>query len=63
MKDVGALMQSKVDDCLKSRGYVRFRLSDAQRRHLERLHLGSAERHIYLYRLATDPDVLRAQAM
>jgi len=63
VKDVGALMQSKVDDCLKNRGYVRFRLSDAQRRHLERLHLGSAERHIYLYRLATDPDVLRAQAM
>lgn len=63
MKDVGALMQAKVDDCLKGRGYVRFRLTPVQRRQLSRLHLGSAERHIYLYRLATDPDVLSAQAM
>ena len=63
MKDVGGLMQAKVDDCLMSRGYIRFRLTSGQRKHLAHLHLGSAERHIYLYRLATDPDVLKAQAM
>ena len=63
MKDVGALMQAKVDDCLKSRGYVHFRLTDSQRKHLAHLHLGSAERHIYLYQLGTDPTVLKAQAM
>ena len=63
MKDVGGLMQAKVDDCLKARGYMRFRLTSAQRKHLERLHLGSVERHIYLYQLATDPAVLKAQAM
>ena len=63
MKDVGALIQAKVDDCLKARGYTRFRLTPAQRRQLSRLHYGSAERHIYLYRLATDPAVLRSQAM
>ncbi len=63
MKDIDALMQAKVDDCLKVRGYVHFKLTDSQRKHLARLHLGSAERHIYLYQLATDPDVLKAQAM
>jgi hypothetical protein len=63
MKDVGALMQGRVEDCLRGRGYVHFRLTPEQRKHLARLHLGSVERHIYLYQLATDPDVLRAQAM
>ena len=62
MKDVGALMQSRVDDCLKDRGYMRFRLTSGQRKHLERLHLGSVDRHVYLYQLATNPDVLKAQA-
>ena len=62
MKDVGNIMQAKVDDCLKGRGYIRFKLTSGQRRHLERLHLGSAERHIYLYQLGSDPDVLKTQA-
>lgn len=63
MKQVSTLMQGKVEDCLKSRGYVHFRLTPAQRKHLAHLHLGSVERHTYLYQLATDPDVLKAQAM
>ena len=63
MKGVGTLMQAKVDDCLRSRGYIRFRLTPEQRRHLAHLHLGSVERHVYLYQLATDPAVLKAQAM
>jgi len=63
MKDVGNLMQAKVDDCLKGRGYIRFRLTAGQRKQLAHLHLGSIGRHIYLYRLATDPAVLKAQAM
>jgi hypothetical protein len=63
MKDVRDLMQAKVDDCLKGRGYVRFRLTDAQRKRLAHLHLGSPERHIYLHQLATDPAVLKVQAM
>jgi len=63
MKEVGSLMQAKVDDCLRSRGYVRFRLTPAQRKQLSHLHGGSAERHLYLYHLATDPEVLKAQAM
>lgn len=63
MKAVGNLMQARVDECLKGRGYVHFKLTDSQRKHLSRLHLGSAERHIFLYQLGTDPDVLKAQAM
>jgi hypothetical protein len=63
IRDVGAQMQAQVGDCLRNRGYVRFRLTDAQRKRLGRLHLGSPERHAYLYRLATDPDILKAQAM
>ena len=62
MKDVGNLMQAKVDDCLRARGYIRFKLTSAQRKHLEHLHLGSVERHVYLYQLGTDPQVLKAQA-
>jgi len=63
IRDVRDLMQAKVDHCLKERGYVRFRLTDDQRKRLGHLHLGSPERHIYLYQLATDPAVLRTQAM
>jgi hypothetical protein len=62
MKDVGALMQSKVDDCLKERGYTRFKLTSIQRKLLGKLHLGSAERHVFLYKLGTDPAVLKTQA-
>lgn len=63
MRTVGNLMQAKVDDCLKGRGYIHFKLTDSQRKHLAHLHLGSVDRHIYLYQLGTDPDVLKAQAM
>ena len=62
MQAVGALMQGKVDDCLRSRGYVRFKLTRAQRNQLQRLHLGSPGRHDYLFRLSADPAVLSAQA-
>ena len=63
MKEVGTLMQGTIDDCLKQRGYVRFRLTDGQRKHLAHLHLGSPERHAFLYDLATDPNVVTAQVI
>ena len=63
MRAVGTLMQGTVDDCLRQRGYIRFRLTEAQRKQLGRLHLGSPARHAYLYGLATDAAVLRDQAM
>ena len=63
MEDVRSLLQGTVDGCLIERGYTPFRLNDAQKRQLQRLHLGSQERHAFLYRLATDPNVLRRQAV
>ena len=63
MKEVGDIMNSKVDDCLRSRGYIHFKLTDSQRKHLAHLHFGSVDRHLYLYQLGSDPEVLRAQAM
>lgn len=63
MKEVGTLMQGAIDDCLRQRGYIRFRLTDAQRKRLSRFHLGSPERHAFLYDLATDPNILTAQAI
>jgi len=62
IKAVGTLMQGTVDDCLRQRGYIRFRLTEAQRKQLGRLHLGSPARHAYLYELATNPAVLKDQA-
>jgi hypothetical protein len=62
IRQIGQLMQGKVDACLRERGYVRFRLTPAQRKRLQHLHLGSPERHDYLYRLSSDPAVLNAQA-
>jgi len=42
---------------------IRMDTTEAQRKQLSRLHLASPARHTYLYHLATDPIVLRDQAM
>jgi hypothetical protein len=63
MEDVRALLQGTVDGCLIERGYVPFRLNAAQTMRLRRLHAGSAERHAYLYGLASDPRVISDQAV
>jgi hypothetical protein len=63
MKDVGALLQATVNGCLVERGYTPFRLTKAQQSRLRRLHMGSPERHAYLYGLGTDENVLRSQAI
>jgi hypothetical protein len=49
--------------CLSSRGYREFELSAAQRADLARLPAGSEARRAYLYKLGTDPDVLRKQSI
>lgn len=54
--------QAAVDACLTERGYTRFRLTDTQRSRLRTLAHGTPERQRYLYSLAIDPEVLRAQA-
>lgn len=54
-------LQSRVDACLKANGYVRFALSDDQRRALTRLKRGSDERRRYLYTLGADADIVARQ--
>jgi hypothetical protein len=50
-------------ECLASRGYSRFRLTDDQRHQLRKLKFGSEERRVYLYNLASNPVVLQTQAV
>ncbi|MBN8807828.1 MAG: hypothetical protein J0I47_06285 [Sphingomonas sp.] len=57
------VMQSAVDQCLVSRGYARFQLTEDQSRRLAKLPQGSPERRSFLYALASDPAVLKAQAL
>ena len=59
---VRTLMRTAMEACLTELGYSRFRLTDAQRGRLRHLRYGQPARHAYLHSLASDPDVLRAQA-
>ena len=43
------------------RGYTEFALTPEQRAHLATLPQGSDERREYLYKLGTDPEVLKTQ--
>ena len=56
-------MEAVVQDCLRERGYVQFRLTDDQREMLGKLDRGSDARRQYLYSLASNPDILDAQAL
>ncbi len=49
--------------CLAKRGYTEFALDGEQRSSLSKLPQGSEARREYLYKLGTDPDVLRKQAV
>jgi hypothetical protein len=49
-----------MNSCLVKRGYTEFKLTEEQRQHLATLPEGSAERRAYLYKLGTDPAVLKA---
>jgi len=57
------IMQGKLDTCLTERGYVKFELTDEQDDRLDQLEPGSLERRSYLHSLASDPNVLAAQAL
>ena len=63
MQEVRELLNDTVAVCLRQRGYTPFWLSKAQQNRLRHLHLGSPERHAYLYGLATSPEILRLQAI
>jgi hypothetical protein len=62
MRNIGHLLQSTIEKCLVSKGYSKFVLTDDQRKHLGKLKAGSEQRKAYLYSLASNPDVLEAQA-
>ena len=57
------IMEAELEGCLMERGYVKFRLTDEQNRKLKKLRVGTLERRQYLHSLASDPDVLAAQAI
>jgi hypothetical protein len=54
-------MEAVVEDCLRERGYVQFRLTDDQREMLSHLDRGSDERRRFLHGLASNATVLDAQ--
>lgn len=61
IREVRTVLLSTIEQCLTAKGYVRFDLTEDQRRHLGRLRIGSPERHAYLHALASDADVLARQ--
>ena len=63
MQELKRGMTAVVEDCLRERGYVQFRLTDEQREMLSRLDRGSDARREYLYSLASNAEVLDAQAL
>ena len=57
------ILRNELEGCLAGRGYVKFELTDEQDRQLDRLTAGSLERRTYLHSLASDPEILAAQAL
>jgi hypothetical protein len=55
------MLVDRTSQCLASRGYSKFRLTDEQRHQLRKLKFGSEERRMYLYNLGTNPAVLQTQ--
>lgn len=62
-EEVSDIQHKALADCLVARGYQRFTLTKAQRKHLAKLTPGSDERRAYLHALASDPEVLAAQGI
>ena len=60
-KNIKQMQLAKTEQCLLSRGYAKFRLTDDQRATLRHLKFGSEKRRQYLYSLASNPSVLASQ--
>jgi len=60
-KSIKKTLVANTAQCLASRGYSRFRLTDEQRKVLRKLKASSDARRAYLYSLASNPAVLQAQ--
>ncbi|HEY6815973.1 MAG TPA: hypothetical protein VI168_10575 [Croceibacterium sp.] len=63
MKELKHGMVGLVEDCLRQRGYVKFRLTDDQCETLATFAKGSDERRHFLHGLGSSPQVLDAQAL
>jgi hypothetical protein len=61
--NVADQLEPALETCLRGRGYRPFKLTAEQNTQLKALKRGSASRHRYLYGLAIDPDVLKAQGL
>jgi hypothetical protein len=57
----GDIMKARLESCLTRLGYVKFKLTAAQRKRLRGFREGSDERRAYLHSLASDADVLARQ--
>lgn len=63
-RKVGALqakLQSEVESCLVSRGYIRFLLSREQSKQLGKLKIGSRERGTFLHGLGSNAGIIARQ--
>jgi hypothetical protein len=57
------MLVDRTAQCLASRGYSKFRLTEEQRHRLRKLKVGSEERRVYLYNLGSNPAVLQSQGI
>ena len=61
--NIKRMLVDQTSQCLASRGYSKFRLTDEQRHQLRKLKFGSEERRMYLYNLASNPAILQTQGV
>lgn len=62
MREVASVLNGTVAECLTKRGYVRFTLTEAQEKALKAYPAGTEARHHFLHALASDANVIAAQA-
>lgn len=60
-KSIKQMQLATISACLTQRGYLKFRLTQEQRRRLDKLKLGSDQRREYLYSLASNASILASQ--
>jgi len=61
MEELKLGLEGVVQQCLRERGYVQFRLTDAQREALSEFDRGSDERRAFLHSLASNPEIIASQ--
>ena len=63
LREIRAYLEEEVSTCLQARGYRKFNLTQEQAASLKKNRRGSRERHEYLYKLASDPQILATQGI